>query len=803
MNNLFFNKIPSTWEEYIPLGNGRLGVMQKTHPLLDVLQLNQEGIWSGGPQNRINPDAKKQLSLIRSLIKQEKISQAQELCVQSLSGTSLNQRVYQTAGDFKINFFTDPKEGLVHKYPVCHSFDEECISSYQSNLNLSTAILNVTYKDSKNVTYTRETWVSAKQDLIFMFVKADKNACINFNANLDRGIWCDNIFSKDDCIYLSDSHGLPFTVGAGVVTEGLIKESNVKGVTLTGTNCDYALFYIDIQSYNHPNKNITFKEYYKQIQVDYWTEKCQKKLQEITKFIKKNGVLQSVKILQEEHIKEYESYWNKFSFSLFCEQDFSNIPTPTLLELAKNDKFYQKPLINLYANFSRYLLISSSRKPGILPANLQGIWNCYMDPPWGSKYTININTQMNYWPSNICNLSECQIPLFNLLERAYENGRTVAKQMYNCRGFVLHHNTDFWGDAAPQDSWIAGTYWVLGSAWLSTIIYEHFEYTQDKDFLQKYYYLLHEACLFFVDFLEDSNEKSSDNKPYLVLNPSVSPENTYVTKNKESATLCQGCQMDNMILEHLFTSCIKAKNILGSNAHNIKNKEYPYKDYDDFVYVLNHLKKPELNADGSLMEWNKEVEEIEKGHRHISHLYGLFPGITIDGFGEEKYKNACKKTLENRLQNGGGHTGWSIAWIINFYASLGMSNEALDCIQKLLSNSTLPNLLDNHPPFQIDGNFGSLCGIIRMLVQSKIDDNKLTQIRLLPCLPKEWNSGCIKGVCIKGGYTLDMQWQACKVKEYKLYKDGNLITPDERVKIIGDGLNHTDFASSNGLVEKY
>ena len=214
-------------------------------------------------------------------------------------------------------------------------------------------------------------------------------------------------------------------------------------------------------------------------------------------------------------------------------------------------------------------MISGSRKPGILPLTLQGLWNCYMDPPWGSKYTININTQMNYWPVNMTNLFECELPLFNLLERSYENGKKVAKKMYNCKGYILHHNTDFWGDAAPQDSWLPGTYWVLGAAWLSTHIWEHFEYTIDVNFLKRYYYLMHEACKFFVDFLTPCDLIADDGNPYLVINPSVSPENSYVTKTGEVGAFCEGCEMDNMILEHLFSSVLKSHKYIHRPAKSI------------------------------------------------------------------------------------------------------------------------------------------------------------------------------------------------------------------------------------------
>lgn len=777
-NLLSFNKIPETWEHYLPLGNGRMGGMLKTHPGLEILQLNEEGIWSGGPQDRVNPDAKKNLKKIRNLLVQGNVSKAQEMAVQYLSGTSFNQRVYQSAGEFKIDFFQNPDQGMLHGWPVAHKCDDACIESYESNLNLNNASATVKYTDSLGVNYTRTTWISACHDMIFMYVTADQKGAVNFSATLDRGIWSDSIYEKNECIFLQDSHGIPFTAGAGVVTELSRKgRQETRGVCLTAENCDQALFFIDIRTWQHPGKDVSRKEYEKSVLKDNWTSLCEKNLFKMKSFIQKLGAEKAFNVLFQEHIQEYEKHWNSFDLQIGPVSDSSK-KIPELLNAVCSDSV---ELVNLYAAFCRYLLISSSRKPGILPANLQGIWNCYMDPPWGSKYTININAQMNYWPAEMCGLGSCHEALFNLLERSYENGSAVAKKMYGCRGFVLHHNTDFWGDAAPQDSWIAGTYWVLGAGWLATHIWEHYEYTKDLDFLKKYYYLIHESCLFFVDFLQETSEKAEDNRPYLILNPSVSPENTYVSKTGQNGTMCAGCQMDNMILEHLFTCVLKAKSVLRDKAVSKKQKEYAQRDYEDFIHVRNHLKKPDVNPDGSLMEWNEVVQEVEKGHRHISHLYGLFPGISIDGFNDKTLADACKKTLVNRLSNGGGHTGWSQAWIINFYTALGMGDSALSSIVKLLSNSTLPNLLDNHPPFQIDGNFGALAGIVRMFVQSKITQDGKTQVRLLPALPSEdsWQNGSIKGACLKGGYKIDFEWENGSVKNIALYKnDVQLDTPN-------------------------
>lgn len=771
---LVFSAPAEKWEHYLPLGNGRLGCMVKAHPCNEVIQLNEEGIWSGGPQNRLNPDTKKNLAKVRQLVKEGRVLEAQALGFETMSGMGFNERVYQTAGDFKIDFYSKANSGIAVGWPLAHKFAPECLNSYKSELDLDNACAVLSYKDDEGVTFTRRLWASAVADVIFMHVTCDKPGALNFSGYLDRGIWSDSIRADDGFIFLEDSHGIPFCAGAGVVARG--GECGVRGHCLYGEGCDEALFFIDVRAWQWDKRAVDKKAYDKLIRKNTWSGECKARLAKVREYVKSREVSVAAEDYLGWHIVEWKNYWERFGLEIGEKSEgdkaadcVAALSTPELLQKAAPSN---AELVNLYVAFSRYLMISGSRKPGKLPLTLQGLWNCYMDPPWGSKYTININAQMNYWPANMAGLSDCELPLFTLLERAYDRGVVAARELYGCRGYVLHHNTDFWGDAAPQDSWIPGTYWVLGAAWLSTHIIEHFEYTMDKSFLARYYYLMHEAALFFVDFLVPCDLNASDGKPYLVINPSLSPENSYVTKAGETGAFSEGCEMDNMILEHLFVGIQKARSALGSAACNQKGKTYKDEDFASFDYVLAHLKKPSLNSDGSLMEWNREVEEVEPGHRHISHLYGLFPGHTITIDRTPELAEACKKTLQKRLSNGGGHTGWSQAWIINFYAQLGMGDEALSSIIKLFQHSTLPNLLDNHPPFQIDGNFGTLAGIIRLLVQSEFDSEGKVHVKLLPALPSEsgWQSGYVEGLAIKGGYTIDFEWKDGKVISKKLHK---------------------------------
>lgn len=778
-NSLVFGRPAEKWEEYLPLGNGRLACMVKAGPCNEILQLNEEGIWSGGPQDRINPDTKNNLEKIRTLVNEGRVLEAQALGFEAMSGTSFNERAYQTAGDFHIDFYSEKNKGLACGWPLQHKADDKCLDNYKAELFMDQACTLITYTDDEGVVFTRRTWISAVDDMLFMHVTASVPGKINYCGYLDRGIWCDKSYAQDNCIFIEDSHGIPFCAGAAAFARG--GQWGSRGVCLYGNACDEVLFYIDIQSLpwnkKWKDKPLSKKKYDKLILKNVWAPECKKNLEEIKARIQKVGLTAAAEDFFAWHLVEWKNYWDRCEVTIGNTEFESSETTPARLKAAALNN---TSLVNQYINFSRYLMISGSRTPGLLPLTLQGLWNGQIEPPWQSKYTININAQMNYWPANMTSLSECELPLFELLERAYANGREVAGKMYGCRGYVLHHNTDIWGDAAPQDAWLPATYWVLGAAWLATHIIEHFEYSQDKAFLARYYYLMHEAALFFVDYLILDED-------YLIINPSLSPENSYVTKTGQTGAFTAGCEMDNMILEHLFKGCKKAREALGTdNCRDKKGKAYGDEDFASFDYVLLHLKKPCLNSDGSLMEWNREVEEVEPGHRHISHLYGLFPGHTITVEKTPELAEACKKTLKKRLENGGGHTGWSQAWIINFYAQLGMGDQALSSIIKLFQHSTLPNLLDNHPPFQIDGNFGALAGILRLLLQSEFDDDGNVRVKLLPALPSEpaWQKGRVRGLAVKGGYTIDFEWEDGKLLKYSL-KPGENAVDESKIKITG------------------
>jgi alpha-L-fucosidase 2 len=434
--------------------------------------------------------------------------------------------------------------------------------------------------------------------------------------------------------------------------------------------------------------------------------------------------------LLTEHTKDYRELFDRVTLRIEGQDDIV--------------RFFQ---------FGRYLLIASSR-PGSLPANLQGIWNEDFAPPWGSKYTININTQMNYWPALVTNLTECTEPLLTHLKRIAVTGAETARRMYGCGGFMAHHNTDIWADTAPQDVCISASYWVMGGAWLSLHIWEQYLFIQDAEFLKENYPIMREAAVFVMDYLVEDGE-------HLVTCPTLSPENTYILPNGEKGVICKGASMDNQIMTELLTACIKAEEILAIGDDGGIGKRA--------AEVLARLAPISVGKYGQIMEWNEDYDEEEPGHRHVSQLFALYPGSQITKSKTPELMKAAAKTLERRLSFGGGHSGWSRAWIINLYARLGMGDEAHENICKLIKDQTLPNLFDDHPPFQIDGNFGCCAGIAEMLIQSHE-----SEISILPALPKEWKNGYVSGLKIRGGRILkELEWKDGKIIKCEIKNNNN------------------------------
>ena len=599
----------------------------------------------------------------------------------------------------KLACFSSPKGECIYstagELRINFPFNENDVTNYKRILDLDDGLVNVQFNVLNN--HIRRThFASYKDQVIISNIKSDDK--INFNLSLDREKIFDEIEIANDMLTLIYKYNNKDTlyIVLKVVSNGDVK--NI-GDNIIVTNSTDTTIYVSLDT-TYNSKNIK-KEMIDNI----------------------NNLEYSSALYK--HLDDYHS--------LILRQ-----------ELKTNDND-----INYFYELSRYLMISSSRINS-LPANLQGIWNQDIFPSWDSKYTININLEMNYWNVYRSNLIECSLPYFELLKKIHKNGMLLAKNMYNARGFVAFHNSDMYGDCAPQDKYLPATSWPLGGAWMAIKIYEHYLYTNNLDFLNEYYYILKDSAIFFEDIL------IKDSDGYFVLSPSLSPENSYYLDDN-ICHVSKGCAMDTEILTDLFNAYIESSKVLNKK----KDKKA--------IEIINNLLPLKVGSNGQIVEWNKDYLEAEKGHRHISQLYGLYPSDQITEMKPELFK-AARRTIELRLLNGGGHTGWSKAWILCMYARLNDGKAFAKNFKEFISNSTSSIGLDLHPPFQIDGNFGVGSAISELLVREVNG-----YVELLPSINNTTlKDGYYNGIKLKGGFELSIKWNNYKLKELEIIGNGNI-----------------------------